>query len=105
DGADSPPPRALWKFDTFKVPCVRGFSEGTARYGLLFDHLEPALVNDFLYYEDRLVAPSDAGEVGRRFEAAKQAFERKLWREDLDRWDRDIKPDSLRRNRRLETTT
>jgi pyruvate,water dikinase len=104
DGAHSPRPITRWKFETFKEPFVRGFKEGTSRFGLLFDHLEPAVVNDFLYYRDRLVDPSDADEVGRRFEAAKHAFERKLWREDLDRWDREIKPDSIRRNRGLETT-
>lgn len=104
DGAHSPRPMTQWKFATFEVPFVRGFKEGTARYGLLFDHLEPILVNEFLYYGDRLVDASDGAEVGRRFEAAKQAFERKLWREDLDRWDREVKPDSIRRNRGLETT-
>jgi pyruvate,water dikinase len=104
DGAHSPRPLTRWKFETFKDPFVRGFKEGTARYGLLFDHLEPAMVNDFLYYRDRLVDPSDGAEVGRRFEAAKNAFEGKLWREDLDRWDREIKPDSIRRNRALEAT-
>ena len=104
DGAHSPRPLTRWKFETFADAFVRGFKEGTARYGLLFDHLEPALVNDFLYYRDRLVDPSDTDEVGRRFAAAKDSHERKLWREDLDRWDREIKPDSIRRNRGLETT-
>ena len=104
DGAHSPRPMTRWKFETFAEPFVRGFKVGTARFGLLFDHLEPAVVNDFLYYRDRIVDASDAGEVGRRFEAAKHAFEHKLWREDLDRWDREVKPDSIRRNRALETT-
>src|SRR5205085_5816916 len=93
-----------WKYESFAEPFVRGFKEGTARYGLLFDHLEPALVNDFLYYKDRVVDGADPAEVGRRFAAAKDAFERKLWREDIVRWDREFKPDSIRRNRALETT-
>src|SRR5678815_913158 len=71
------------------------------RYGLLLDHLEPAVVNGFLYYRDNVV--SDGAEVGRRFEAAKQAFEGRVWRDDLARWDRDVKPDSIRRNRGLES--
>lgn len=102
DGAHSPRPITVWKHETFSEPFVRGFSEGTARYGLLFDHLEPAVVNGFLYYKDRLVDPKDAAEVGRRFAAAKNAFENKLWNEDIERWDREIKPDSIRRNRALE---
>jgi rifampicin phosphotransferase len=104
DGAHSPRPLTRWKFETFDGTFVRGFKEGTARYGLLFDHLEPAVVNEFLYYRDRVVDPSDGAEVGRRFEAAKNAFEKKLWLEDLDRWDREVKPDSIRRNRALEST-
>ncbi len=102
DGVHSPRPVTQWKYETFAEPFVRGFKEGTARFGLLFDHLEPAVVNGFLYYRDQLVDPSDAGEVGRRFEAAKRSFEGKLWREDLERWDREVKPDSIRRNRGLE---
>jgi pyruvate,water dikinase len=104
DSAHSPRPVALWKFDTFKDGFVRGFQEGTARFGLLFDYLEPAAIHGFLYYRDVLVDPSDAAEVGRRFAAAQDSFERKLWLEDLDRWDREVKPDSIRRNRALETT-
>ena len=102
DGAHSPRPITRWKYETFMGPFVKGFKEGTARYGLLFDHLEPATVNDFLYYRDQGVDPSDGAEVGRRFEAAKHAFENKLWREDLVRWDRETKPDSIRLNRGLE---
>ncbi|HEY0904777.1 MAG TPA: hypothetical protein VGE14_12905, partial [Marmoricola sp.] len=29
----------------------RGFAEGTARYGLLLDHLKPAFVNGFMYMQ------------------------------------------------------
>src|SRR5262245_49824792 len=101
DSAHSPRPLTRWKYEMFREPFMRGFREGTARHGLLFDYLEPREVNDFLFYRDRLVDPSDAAEIGRRFEAAKNSFERKLWLEDLDRWDREIKPDSIRRNRGL----
>ncbi len=104
DGAHSPRPLTKWKFETFKEPFVRGFKVGTARFGLLFDHLEPAVVNDFLFYRDVVVDASDGAEVGRRFAAATEAFEKQLWLDDLDRWDREIKPDSIRRNRALEAT-
>src|SRR6185503_18384407 len=84
DSAHSPRPVTAWKFETFKEPFVRGFKEGTARYGLLFDHLEPAEVNGFLYYRDAIVDGSDPAEIGRRFEAAQRAFEGKIWLDDLD---------------------
>lgn len=104
DSTHSPRPVTRWKFETFQEPFVRGFKVGTARYGLLFDHLEPAEVNGFIYYRDQIVDPSDPAEVGRRFESAKNALEGKIWLDDLDRWDREVKPDSIRRNRQLETT-
>src|SRR5678816_2383312 len=61
DSAHSPRPVTMWKFESFAEPFVRGFKEGTARYGLLFDHLEPAEVNGFLYYHC-LLYTSDAAD-------------------------------------------
>ena len=66
----------------FREPFQRGFKEGSARYGLLFSHLEPALVNGFFYYNAHDVDPDDGPEVERRFEAATEALESKLWRDD-----------------------
>ena len=82
---------------------MRGFKEGSARYGLLFSHLEPALVNGFLCYNAHDVDPDDGPEVERRFEAATEALESKLWRDDLDLWDREFMPDSIQRNRALQS--
>ena len=84
DSTHFPRPLTQYFFDVFPEPFMRGFKEGTARYGLLFSHLEPALVNGFLYYQDHVVDPDDGEEVGRRFEAARVALESRLWREDLD---------------------
>ncbi len=98
DSTHCPRPLTPYLFDLFKKSFVRGFKEGSARYGLLFSHLEPALVNGFMYYRDSVVDPDDSEEVGRRFESARHGLESKIWREDLDLWDREIKPDSIRRN-------
>ena len=97
-------PRPLTPFvsEAFSDAFVRGFKEGTARYGLLVSHLEPAIINGFMYTRLEGVDPSDGEEVGRRIEAAQVALESKLWREDLDLWDREFKPDSIRRNQDLE---
>jgi len=89
-------------FETFKDVFPKGFGEGSARYGLLFSHLEPRRVNGFMYYRHVMVNPEDREEVGRRFEAARTAFESKLWVKDLERWDKEYKSDSIRRNRKLE---
>ena len=46
--------------------------------------------------------PDDGAEVERRFKAATAALEARLWREDLDLWDREFMPDSIQRNRALQ---
>ena len=97
-----PRPLTQYFFETFPEPFMRGFKEGSERYGLLFSHLEPALVNGFLYMKANDVDPDDGQEVERRFKAASAALESKLWRDDLDLWDREFMPDSIQRNRALQ---
>jgi pyruvate,water dikinase len=41
-------------------------------------------------------------EIRRRIAAAPEVFEKKLWREDMRRWDEEVKPDSIARNRKLQ---
>jgi pyruvate,water dikinase len=98
---------------------ARGFGEGTRRYGLLLDTIRMRFVNDFCYMKMVPVgAPESASgppprllfmlltrlhpEIRRRVAIAPHAFARKLWREDMRRWDEEIKPDSIARNRRLQ---
>src|SRR6266536_2520021 len=99
----------------------RGFSEGTKRYGLLLDTMRMRFVNDFCYAKFVPVgAPDNASgppprlvfmlltrlhpALRSRIATAPRAFEKKLWREDLRRWDEEIKPDSIARNRKLQDT-
>jgi pyruvate,water dikinase len=100
-------------------PLAKGFAEGTRRYGLLLDTLRMRFVNDFCYAKFVAVgAPENAAgppprpifmivtrlhpEIRRRVAAGPDVFEKKLWREDLRRWDGEIKPDSIRRNSELQ---
>jgi len=102
-------------------PLARGFGEGTKRYGLLLDTLRMRFVNDFCYGKFVAVgAPDNASgppprpifmlvtrlhpEIRRRTAGAPDVFERKLWREDMRRWDEEIKPDSIKRNSELQKT-
>ena len=101
DPTHFPRPTTQYAFDVFAELFMRGFKEGSGRYGLLFSHLEPALVNGFLYMKANDVDPDDDPEVERRFKAASAALESKLWRDDLDLWDREFMPDSIQRNRAL----
>lgn len=102
-------------------PLARGFGEGTKRYGLLLDTLRMRFVNDFCYAKFVPVgAPDNASgppprpifmlltrlhpEIRRRIATAPEVFAKKLWREDMRRWDEEIKPDSIARNRTLQNT-
>lgn len=82
----------------FRSGFPRGFAEGTARYGLLVDHIEPALVNGFCYTKPAMFGTDRPGgvatpdEMQTRMAAAAVAFEQKRWREDLDQWDRVDRP-------------
>jgi rifampicin phosphotransferase len=105
----------------FAEPLARGFAEGTKRYGLLLDTLRMRFVNDFCYGKFAGVgAPENASgpppraifailtrlhpEIRRRIAAAPGVLEKKLWREDMRRWDEQYKPDSIARNLKIQNT-
>ena len=87
----------------------RGFSETCARYGLLLDRLAMADINGFTYHQpqpfdmpgpDGPLTPEQIGaEIGRRAAIAEQAFETKLWRQDLELWDDVCKPEAIATHR------
>jgi rifampicin phosphotransferase len=76
-----------------------GFGETARRYGLLIDTLDWRIVNGFAYFT---VPPAPADEVPARFRAAEEALERKLWREDMARWDREVKPAAIKAHLALQ---
>jgi len=96
-----------------KLSAARGFGESLRRYGSLLEYLEAGFVNGFPYYCARAVGapreavghpPKEAWDelarshpmIQRRLETSATVFERKLWREDLERWDREVKPAAIR---------
>jgi pyruvate,water dikinase len=105
----------------FADPLARGFADGTKRYGLLLDTMRMRFVNDFCYAKFVAVgAPDNASgppprliftllthlhpEIRRRIAAAPSVIAKKIWREDMRRWDEEVKPDSIARNRKLQNT-
>ena len=99
--------------EIFPEAFKRGFGESLRRYGSLLEYLEAGFVNGFPYYCARSVgAPREAvghppkevweelahthPEVRRRLSTSATVFERKLWREDLQRWDQEVKPAAIR---------
>lgn len=98
---------------------AEGFAEGTARYGLMLSHFEGAIVNDLVYTKAvPFGAPKGAKgpppkivfqlltrlhpKIRRRIRDSFEAFDGKRWREDLKRWDDDVKPRSIRRHKEIQ---
>src|SRR5215210_2544059 len=98
---------------------VRGFAEGTARYGLLLDHFEPGHARAFLYVQP-VAFGAPEGAMGpppkpvlqlltrlhpamrKRIARSAEAIESKLWREDLRRWDEVDKPAAIAKHRVIQ---
>jgi len=108
-------PTTLYTSSVMGDSLARGFKEGTERYGLLLSHLKSEFINGFCYLkaipvfvpEDAPPGPPPEGffeqpQLIARFENGSRAIENKLWREDMKRWDEEIKPDSIRRNQELQ---
>src|SRR5919109_3552654 len=104
--------------EIFPAAFKRGFGESLRRYGSLLEYLEFAFVNGFPYYRPQPVgAPEGVAEhppkeiwdelaqthpeIRSRLATSAIVFERKLWREDLERWDRDVKPGTVREHLEL----
>ncbi|MGA8988085.1 PEP-utilizing enzyme [Aeromicrobium sp.] len=98
---------------------VRGFSEGTARYGLLLDHLEPGLVNGFMYMQP-VAFGAPKGAMGpppkpilwlitrahpgmrKRIATSARAFADRQWRADLKMWDEIDRPAAVAKHREIQ---
>jgi phosphohistidine swiveling domain-containing protein len=113
--------RPLSRFtqDAFRHGFVKGFSEGTANYGLLLDHMEPAVVNDFLYQQPVAVgAPKGAmgpppapvlwllsrlhPALRARTKANVRAVRGKRWRQEIRTWDDVDRPSIVARHREIQ---
>jgi len=108
-----PPGPGSWVLDSVHVPrpwsrfqaeihppsLAEGFRDSARRYGLLIDTLDWRIVNGLAYFS---VPPAPEAEIPARLQAAEEAFERKLWREDMERWEREVKPASIRAHLALQ---
>jgi len=111
-------PATRFHAELFVPEFVRGFRDGFSRYGSLLEELDWAFVNGFPYYSPRPVgAPAEAAghpsrdvwdalsrthpEIRRRLETSATVFERRLWRDDLARFDTETKPRAISEHLRL----
>ncbi len=109
-----PPGPGSWEIDTVHVPrpwsrfqceihsanLPIGFRESMRRYGLLIDTLRFESVHGFIYTSP---VPATRDEMPARFAAAAQAFETRLWRQDLELWMREVKPATIRAQLALQS--
>ena len=111
-------PWSVFMHEAFSDGFVQGFQHGTARYGLMLSHLEPAFVNGFFY--DRPVAfgappgapppppevleqlTREVPELVARLAEGPKAFGEKRWREDMETWDTIDKPAAVEKHRAIE---
>ena len=99
---------------------AKGFAASTARYGVMLSHLEPGFANGFTYM--RAVgfgAPANAmgpppkpivqvltrllPSMRKRIQAGHDAFMDKRWRQDMARWDGEVKPAAITRHLHLQS--
>jgi pyruvate,water dikinase len=115
DNAHPGRPATRFLAEVFPEPMARGFAAGAARYGLLLEKLELQFVNGFPYMAARPVGvPPHAvatppklvfqlltrlhPTMRRRVRTADDAFARRTWREDLDAWDKELKPAAIKQH-------
>jgi pyruvate,water dikinase len=104
---------------SFQEGFVRAWQEGTARYGLLLDHLKPAFCNSFAYTQPvAFGAPEGAmgpppkpvlwlllrvhPKMRARIATSQRALADKQWRADLKQWDEVDKPAAVARHLEIQ---
>jgi pyruvate,water dikinase len=112
DSAHNPVAQTLLLQHTYPAGFNRGFEEAFGGYGVLLDRLAIASINGFIYHQPQpFDAPGPEGprdpewigaEIGRRAGVAAAAFEDRIWRDAMRRWDDELKPASVARHRSLD---
>ncbi|MGQ0506667.1 MAG: PEP-utilizing enzyme [Myxococcaceae bacterium] len=105
--------------ELFPDALKKGIGEGLRRYGALLDHLEFKFVHGVGYFAVRPVAAPKSAvkpppravfkllsllhpEIRLRNRNAVRTFEQKPWREDLRRWDQEVKPAAIAKHLELQ---
>ncbi len=97
--------------EIYPAGMAQGFGETFAEWGTLLDTMQQVFVNGFPYMQPLpFDAPGPDGprtpeylgaEIGRRAGVAAEAFEHKIWRGIMDRWEHETKPAAIAKHRAL----
>lgn len=112
DSAHNPVAQTALLQQVYPAGFNRGFEEAFGAYGVLLDRLAMGTVNGFTYHQPQPFdlpgpdGPRDpewiGAEFGRRAGLAAAAFDSRIWREAIRRWDDELKPQSVARDRELD---
>ena len=109
---------SVFTASVFPDAMMAGFRAGSRNYGVLLDYLDVAVINRFIYYAPRPVgAPKGAKgtppkllfqilqrvhpELRRRIRRASEVFRDRAWRQDLEWWDRERRPELASKGKAL----
>ena len=108
DRAHNPAPNTMLAQAIYPAGFNRGFEETCCKYGTLIDRLAMSTVNGYTYHQpqpfdmpgpDGPKTPEELGaEFGRRVGVASNAFDARIWNDDLTLWDNELKPGSIRKH-------
>ncbi|MEO9221054.1 MAG: PEP-utilizing enzyme [Mycobacteriaceae bacterium] len=99
DAVHNPRPVSTFQAEIYPPNLAAGLRSGARRYGLELDTVDLQLVNGFGYVQ---VQPAPIAQLSERGAAAAAAFDGKLWRDDVVRWERSAKPSSIRAHLALQ---
>jgi pyruvate,water dikinase len=108
----------MFTASVFPDAMMAGFKAGSRNYGVLLDYLDVAVINRFIYYAPRPVgAPKGAKgpppkllfqilqrvhpELRRRIRRASEVFRERVWRKDVEWWDRERRPELAAKGKAL----
>jgi pyruvate,water dikinase len=100
DPVHFPRPVTHYWMEMHPEPFLRGTSEFCEYYGLLLDHIEYQYVNTFGYSQR---VPVSEDQVPQRIQRAQEVLDGKLWRDQLQVWDEQFKPESIKVHRELQS--
>lgn len=98
DKGHVPRPLSAFTSEVAPEPFAHGFAETFRRYGIPAACVAEAFVNGLSYLAIR---PLDPDELGTRAATAEEVLATRLWRDDLARWDEEVKPAAIRRHAEL----
>jgi pyruvate,water dikinase len=99
DRVHMPRPWSRYQQEVHPPGVMEGFRAAGRRYGWLIDYLDFRFVHDFAYF---CVCPVADTDVPERIAAAERARDARVWREDGERWERDVKPAAIRAHLALQ---